>query len=147
MMSFFTKTPSDNFEQDSKDMNTSIIGQEMTMIGDVIFKGKLRLDGKVKGNIKGDYLILGETGNVTGDIQVENFTCQGQVDGNVNAKKLHVITDGTINGKVEATDLSVESGAALNGEIKSRIKDLRLVPGTSISEDEWEKKLQAIPQK
>jgi len=146
-MSFFKKNPIDDFEQDNKDADTSIIGKEMMMVGDVSFKGKLRLDGKIKGNVKGDCFILGETGNVTGDISVDSFTCQGQVDGNVNAKKLHVITDGTINGKVEATDLSVESGAALNGEIKSRTKDLRLVPGSSIPEEEWEKKLQAIPQK
>ena len=146
-MSFFTKNPTENFEQESKDMNTSIIGKEMSMVGDITFKGKLRMDGKIRGNVKGDYLILGETGNIIGDIQVENFTCQGQVDGNINAKKLHVIVDGTINGKVEATDLSVESGATLNGEVKSRVKDLRLVPGTSIPEEEWEKKLQAIPQK
>jgi len=147
MMSFFKKNLTEEMEQTSKDVTTSIIGQEMTMVGDICFKGKLRLDGKINGNIRGDYLILGETGNVTGDIEVANFTCQGQVDGNVNVKKLHVIKDGTINGKVETSDLSVESGAALNGEIKSRTKDLRLVPGTSIPEEEWEKKLQAIPQK
>ncbi|MDH3359338.1 MAG: polymer-forming cytoskeletal protein [Desulfobulbaceae bacterium] len=146
-MSFFKKDVTANFEQDNKVMNTSVIGKEMTITGNISFKGKLRFDGNIKGNISGDYLILGSTGHITGDIMVENFTCQGQVDGNVNAKKLLVISDGTINGKVEATDLSVESGAALNGEIKSRTKDLRLVPGTSIPEDEWEKKLQAIPQK
>ncbi len=147
MMSFFKKDPMENLAQDNKEMTTSIIGKDMAMVGDICFKGKLRMDGKIKGNIKGDYFILGETGHVTGDIEVANFTCQGQVDGNVIVKKLHVIKEGTINGKVETSDLSVESGAALNGEIKSRSKDLRLVPGTSIPEEEWEKKLQAIPQK
>ena len=146
-MSFFKKDPTENLEQENKELATSIISKEMTMVGDICFRGKLRMDGKINGNIRGDYLILGETGNITGDVEVANFTCQGQVDGNINVKKLHVIKDGIINGKVEASDLSVESGAALNGEIKSRTKDLRLVPGTSIPEEEWEQKLQAIPQK
>ncbi len=146
-MSFFKKDLTEDLAQENKEITTSIIGKEMTMVGDICFKGKLRLDGTINGNVRGDFLILGATGNVTGDIEVANFTCQGQVDGNVNVKKLHVIKDGTINGRVETSDLSVESGAALNGEIKSCSKDLRLVPGTSIPEKEWEKKLQAIPQK
>lgn len=146
-MSLFKKELLENLEKEGTAAVTSIICREMSVVGDVSFQGKLRLDGKVTGNVKGDYLILGESGNVIGDIEAENFTCQGRVDGNVSVKKLQVISDGTINGKVETSDLSVESGAALNGEIKSRCKDLRLVPGTSIPEEEWEKKLQAIPQK
>jgi len=146
-MMFFKTEKVENLSPDNKETTPSIIGKEMTLVGDVCFKGKLRLDGKIKGNIMGDYLILGETGHVSGDIEVAHFTCQGRVEGNVNVKKLHVIKEGNINGKVETNDLSVESGAVLNGEIKSRTKDLRLVPGTSIPEEEWEAKLQSIPKK
>ncbi|ADH84804.1 bactofilin family protein [Desulfurivibrio alkaliphilus] len=117
---------------------TSILGQELQMEGDVSFKGKLRLDGRVKGNVQGDYLILGENGVVNGDVQVNTFVCSGRVDGNVNAKKFQISNRGVINGKVEASDLAVESGAALNGEVKSRSKELRLVPGTSIPKEEWD---------
>ena len=126
----------------SKDAITSIIGQDTQMIGDICFRGKLRLDGKAEGNIQGDYLILGDTGIVVGDIAVNTFVCSGRVQGNVNVKKLQVIKSGIINGKVETTDLAVESGAALNGEIKSRTKELRLVPGTSIPQEEWDAKVQ-----
>ncbi len=146
-MNLFKKDKAESLSPSDKDVPPSIIGKEMTMVGDVCFKGKLRLDGKIKGNIMGDYLIVGESGNVNGDVEVAHLTCQGRVEGNVNVKKLHVIKGGTINGKVETTDLSVESGAVLNGEIKSRTKDLRLVPGTSIPEEEWEAKLQSIPKK
>ncbi|MDF1614129.1 bactofilin family protein [Desulfurivibrio dismutans] len=117
---------------------TSILGQELQLEGDVSFKGKLRLDGRVKGNVRGDYLILGENGVVIGDVLVNTFVCSGRVDGNVNAKKFQISNRGVINGKVEASDLAVESGAALNGEVKSRSKELRLVPGTSIPKEEWD---------
>lgn len=126
----------------NKDAVTSIIGQDMQLVGDISFKGKLRLDGKAEGNIQGDYLILGDTGFVVGDIVANIFVCSGRVQGNVNVKKLHVIKSGTINGKVETTDLAVESGAALNGEIKSRTKDLRLVPGSAIPQEEWDARVQ-----
>lgn len=117
---------------------TSILGQELQLVGDVSFKGKLRLDGRIKGNVRGDYLIMGENGVVVGDVLVNTFVCSGRVDGNVNAKKFQISNRGVINGKVEASDLAVESGAALNGEVKSRSKELRLVPGTSIPKEEWD---------
>lgn len=121
---------------------TSVIGQDMQLVGDVSFKGKLRLDGRVKGNVRGDYLIMGESGVVVGDVLVNNFVCSGRVEGNVNVKKLHISASGAIDGKVEATDLTVESGAAISGEVKSRSKELRLVPGSSIPKEEWDAQVQ-----
>ena len=139
-MLFFKKNEIEDKEM-GKETVTSIIGQDMHLLGDVNFKGKLRLDGKAEGNVRGEYLILGETGSVIGDIAAGIFVCSGHVEGNVNVKKLHVIKGGTINGKVETTDLFVESGAVLNGEVKSRSKDIRLVPGSSIPREEWDAKV------
>jgi len=140
-MGFFTKNDMEDNEL-GKETVTSVIGKDMRLLGDIDFKGKLRLDGKVEGNIKGEYLILGETGAITGDVAAGIFVCSGHVEGNINVKKLHVIKGGTINGKVETTDLFVESGAVLNGEVKSRSKDIRLVPGSSIPREEWDARVQ-----
>ena len=139
---FFRKDADTALNDRSKDVVTSIIGMEMQMVGDISFKGKLRLDGKVEGNIQGDYLILGDNGIIIGDIMVNTFVCAGRVQGNVSVKTLQVIKSGTINGKVETADLAVESGAALNGEIKSRAKELRLLPGTAIPQEEWDARVQ-----
>lgn len=131
---------------------TSVIGKDMQLVGDISFKGRLRLDGMAEGNIKGEYLILGEEGVVNGDVACDVFVCSGKVEGNVNVKKLHVIKGGVISGKVETLDLTVESGAFLNGEVKSKNQELRLVPGSSIPQEEWEKKIldvsgKKIPQR
>jgi cytoskeletal protein CcmA (bactofilin family) len=129
------------------DAITSIIGKNMQLVGDISFKGRLRLDGMAEGNIKGEYLILGEEGMVTGDVACDVFVCSGKVEGNVNVKKLHVIKGGVISGKVETLDLTVESGAFLNGEVKSKTQELRLVPGSSIPQEEWENKIQEVAGK
>lgn len=121
----------------------SVMGRDMSLVGDISFKGQLRLDGKVEGNIAGEYLILGPTGRVVGDIDTAHLVCHGHVQGKVEAKKLRVMKGGIINGRVETTDLLVESGAQLNGEVKSRTQDLRLIPGSSIPESQWEEKVQA----
>lgn len=139
---FFKRDENAALDGLSKDTVTSIVGQDMQMVGDICFKGKLRIDGKAEGNIQGDYLILGDSGIILGDIMVNTFVCAGRVQGNVNVKKLQVIKSGTVNGKVETTDLAVESGAALNGEIKSRAKELRLMPGAAIAPEEWDARVQ-----
>ena len=60
-MLFFKKDGMEESDMD-KETVTSIIGKDMHLQGDVNFKGKLRLDGKAEGNVRGEYLILGETG-------------------------------------------------------------------------------------
>jgi len=140
-MGFFSRQ---GIGEAKSEMITSVIGADMQLIGDISFKGKLRLDGKAEGNIRGEYLILGETGIISGDIVVNTFVCSGRVEGTVNVKKLYVVKSGFIEGKVETMDLAVESGAVLNGEIKSRSQELRLVPGSSAPEAaDWEQMKEA----
>lgn len=137
-MGFFNKQ---GIGETKSEMITSVIGGDMQLVGDISFKGKMRLDGKAEGTIRGEYLILGETGAISGDIVVSTFVCSGRVEGTVNVQKLYVVKSGVIEGKVETMDLAVESGAVLNGEIKSRSQELRLVPGSSATEEDWEARM------
>ena len=139
-MSFFKK---DDDDADLKPVGnnvaiSSIIGTGMQFTGDVSFSGKLRLDGSVEGNIKGEHLILGESGVITGDIHIDTFTCQGKVKGNIHACNLNVVKGCRIDGNVEAVNLLVEGGASLNGEVKVETNDLRLVKGKTKSEEKEE---------
>ncbi len=106
---------------------SSIVGDGMTITGDLSFSGKLKLDGDVKGDVKGEYLIVGKTGVVTGDIHTETCICQGRVVGNIKSRNLSVIRGCRIEGNVETINLAVESGASLIGEVKVDDKDLRLI--------------------
>lgn len=130
-MSFFKKKESD--AEPSLGGNnvaiSSIIGTGMHFVGDISFTGKLRLDGTIDGNVKGDHLILGPSGTVTGDIDIDSFVCQGRVRGNISARNLNVVKGCRIDGNVEAVNLLVEGGASLHGEVKVETNDLRLVKG------------------
>ncbi|MEA2084475.1 MAG: polymer-forming cytoskeletal protein [Thermodesulfobacteriota bacterium] len=124
------------FRQDSQEAISSIIGVGMTVNGDITFKGKMKVDGKIIGNVKGEHLVLSNTGMITGDVDTDILICQGRVEGNVKVKKLTVMKEGGINGKLEAVELEVEFGASLNGEIKARTQDLRLIQGPSQQHDQ-----------
>jgi cytoskeletal protein CcmA (bactofilin family) len=112
---------------------SSIIDEGMSVAGDVSFKGKARVDGKIEGNVRGEYLILGESGIIIGDLEVEVAICQGRVDGNIKAKKLHAQQAAKISGSLDVIDLTVDSGASLSGDVKAHSKDLRVVEGTAPS--------------
>lgn len=97
---------------------SSVIGQDMTIVGDLTFKSKIQLDGRVQGNLKGTCLVLSQSGRIVGDIVTDSLICYGQIDGNITVGKLFLKKTGVINGRVETSDLSVESGGRLNGEIR-----------------------------
>lgn len=98
---------------------SSIIDKDMTITGEVSFKGKTRIDGTVNGNIDGEHLILSENGKVIGDIHVSSFNCYGSLQGNVTATLLTARKNCTIMGKLKASSLNVEPGASIEGEIKA----------------------------
>jgi cytoskeletal protein CcmA (bactofilin family) len=108
---------------------TSILDEGMCVAGDLSFKGKARVDGRIEGNVRGDYLILSGSGIIIGDIEAEVIVCQGRVDGNITAKKLHAQQSAKICGSLDVIDLTVDSGASMKGEVKAHSQDLRVVEG------------------
>lgn len=107
------------FHKSESDAISSIVDQNMTITGELHFKGKARIDGTVNGTINGDYLILSRSGRINGDIKVATFICHGTMEGNIDAEMVSVRKSSSINGKVAATNLVVEPGATLDSEVKT----------------------------
>lgn len=105
--------------RDSREAISSVLDENMQIDGNVAFRGKARIDGGVRGNVSGEYLILSETGCVEGDVSVEVLVCHGTIRGDLRAAVLTAKSSATISGSLEVQDFSVESGATLSGEIRS----------------------------
>ena len=126
-MAMFSK-PADTEKEMKKvesEAISSIIDKSMSITGEVVFKGKTRIDGQIIGNVEGEHLILSETGKINGDIRVSSFNCYGTLEGNVTAKMLTARKGCSIHGKLEAGSLTVEPGAAIQGEIKAAADGIR----------------------
>ena len=55
--------------------------------GKLTFEGTVRIDGKFKGEITSDaMLVVGESGKVDADISVASISVSGEVKGNITAK-------------------------------------------------------------
>lgn len=101
------------------DTISSIVDQNMTIRGELSFKGKARIDGTVSGDITGEHLVLSQSGRITGDVKVITFVCHGTIEGNVTADMVTARKGSLIRGKVQTANLVVDPGAALDGEVKT----------------------------
>lgn len=102
---------------------SSIIDQNMTITGELTFKGKTRIDGTFSGDINGEHLVLSSTGKITGDINVTSFICHGTIEGNILAGMVTARKGCTIRGKLKSDNLIVEPGASLDGEVKTTLEN------------------------
>ena len=105
--------------KNEKDPIASVLAKEMVITGEISFKGKARFDGTVEGDISGEYLILSDTAQVTGNVTVTTLVCHGKVEGNVIAEVVTAHATSQIHGILKSQNLTVESGASLEGEIHS----------------------------
>jgi len=103
--------------QKSNGAISSIIAQEMHITGEIAFKGKARIDGTLEGDIKGEYLILSETGRIHGNLTLDTLVCHGSVRGDIQANTITAHPTASIRGSLTAGNLTVEPGAAIEGEI------------------------------
>ena len=104
----------------------------MQVTGEIRFKGKTRIDGQVDGDLYGDYLVLSESGRITGDIQVNTMVCHGTIKGNITAETFIPQASSVIHGTVTSKNLTVESGASLNGEIKAADSKTKIQNGQQV---------------
>lgn len=88
--------------------------------GELEFEQTFRVDGKITGNVvsSGD-LIVGEHGEVEGEIRVGRLFVSGRVRGQIHAsRRLEIAVGGRVEGVLETPALVVEEGARFDGECR-----------------------------
>ncbi len=97
----------------------AFLGPGSKFEGKLFFDEIVRLDGTFKGEINSrDTLIIGETADVDGDVEVGTFILSGRFKGNVKASsRVELRRPAQIEGTIETPVLVVEEGVVLNGNI------------------------------
>lgn len=97
----------------------AFLGPGSKFEGKLFFDEIVRLDGSFKGEIDSkDTLIVGETADVEGEINVGSFILSGRFKGNVKAvTRVELRRPAQIEGTIEAPVLSIEEGVTLNGSV------------------------------
>jgi len=95
----------------------SLIGQGTVFQGTISSKGTIRVDGKVEGGISESLsIVVGEEGEVHGDITGNVVVIAGKVVGNIIANtSLEILANSQIHGDVKTAALTISEGAIFEG--------------------------------
>lgn len=100
---------------------STIIGEGFVFIGEVRGTSVIRVEGKIIGNVNVENgVILGEKGNIEGDMHTKSAIIYGTIKGNVKSSQLEIKKTGLINGDISTDTLEIELGAQYNGKLNMR---------------------------
>jgi cytoskeletal protein CcmA (bactofilin family) len=96
---------------------STMIGAGTTITGDMESNGDIRIDGILKGNLKGKAkIIVGTDGVVQGNIEGLQADIMGHVTGSIKVQELLFLHGKTqVNGDIYAGKLQIEPTAVFNG--------------------------------
>ncbi len=98
----------------------SLLSKEVRIEGDIQGSENIQVEGKFKGSIKltGD-INIGPTGIVDADVEADNVVIQGELNGNVMARKqLQIQSSGKLLGDCTAQSIDIKEGALFEGRSK-----------------------------
>lgn len=116
-MAFYSKKDKQSDVMQDKSVGT-VIGTDTEMKGSINSSGIIRVDGKYEGDIctKTD-VIIGESGQVIGNISANIVSVSGKVEGNINADNLlEIHSTGTLIGDILVKNISIHEGAMFKGK-------------------------------
>ena len=106
---------------------SSLIAEDVVIIGDVSFSGGLRIDGRVKGNVVAlpsaeggprGLLVLSDKGQVEGSIRCGDAVINGAVTGEVDVENfLELQSNARMSGTIRYQHLKMDVGAAVQGRL------------------------------
>ncbi len=96
---------------------TTLLGRGTSFEGKLTFEGTVRVDGKLKGEVfSDDVLIIGEGAQVEAEIDIGEIIIQGTVTGNIRARRsIEVLAPGRVKGDLHTPSLQIEKGVIFEG--------------------------------
>lgn len=101
----------------------SLIGTGTAFLGDVSFRGGMRVDGYVRGNVYSDEgsqatLVVSEFGRIEGDVRVARVIINGEVIGSVFAQStVELMPKARVSGDIHYQNIEMHMGAYVNGAL------------------------------
>src|SRR5436305_688799 len=114
-------------ERPEGEINT-LLGRGSEFEGKLTFEGTVRIDGKLSGEIfSDDVLVVGEGAEISAEIEVGVIIVEGNVNGNIRAKKaVELHAPARIKGNIETPSLYIDKGVMFEGH--SKMDNLGPVP-------------------
>ena len=102
-------------------MVPSIIGEDLTIRGNVTSKGEVQVDGEIEGDIRCGSLLVGDKARVMGGVVAEDVVVRGNIVGSITGLRVTLQGQCHVEGDIFCQTLAIEQGAYFEG--KSRRSD------------------------
>ena len=96
-------------------MVPSIIGEDLTIRGNITSKGEIQVDGEIEGDIRCGSLLLGDKSKVTGGVVAEDVVVRGHIVGSVKGLRITLQAQSHVEGDIFHQSLAIEQGAYFEG--------------------------------
>ena len=96
-------------------MVPSIIGEDLTIRGNITSKGEIQVDGEIEGDIRCGSLLLGDKSKVTGGVAAEDVVVRGHIVGSVRGVRITLQGQSVVEGDIFYESLAIEQGAYFEG--------------------------------
>lgn len=117
----YAKGPSPSASSSASKMVPSIIGEDLTITGNVASKGEIQVDGEIQGDIHCGSLLLGDKATIQGSVIAEDVVVRGKVMGSIRGLRVTLQAQSHVEGDIFHQSLAIEQGAYFEG--KSRRSD------------------------
>lgn len=102
---------------------SSLIADNLHIVGDVLFSGGLRVDGKIDGNVLGkrgekSLVVVSEKGSVVGRVCAYDAVVNGTISGDLEVEHFLELQPGAkVSGNISYRQLQMECGATVDGKL------------------------------
>lgn len=94
----------------------SVIGPDVTIVGNIVSRGEMQVEGEVQGDINGTYVVVGECARVTGGVNAEEVVIRGHVMGSVRGRRVMLQSTSHVEGDIFHQSIGIEQGAFFEGK-------------------------------
>jgi cytoskeletal protein CcmA (bactofilin family) len=99
---------------------SAFVGKGVEFKGTITYKGTVRIDGFLDGEIHTEgVLLVGEEAVITAKVTAGTIVCKGKITGDIHAKeKIKLRAPAVVSGGVKTPMLSIEEGVLFNGTLE-----------------------------
>jgi cytoskeletal protein CcmA (bactofilin family) len=98
----------------------SIIASDVEIVGNLIARVDLHIDGKVQGDVTCGSIVQGEGSVIAGKVTAESAKLSGKVEGSIEANDLVIEASARIIGDVVYNNLTIAPGGQVEGKFKHK---------------------------
>jgi cytoskeletal protein CcmA (bactofilin family) len=105
-----------------KEKIVAFIGQGVEFKGTINYKGSVRIDGKLDGELHTEgTLLVGKEAIINAKISAGSVISKGKITGDIEAKeKVLLLSSANMDGSLNTPQLSIEEGVIFNGTIEMK---------------------------